>query len=197
MANTIKSDRLSASGEVEINGINRDKIKYSEYIAYVEKENYMLETMTVKESLIFGARMKLPSKVDYETRVESLIHDLQLDSVANVKYSSHTLSYDVKKKISIGIEIITNPSLIFMDEPTTGTDSNVAKRIITVIHSLIRSGRTVIASIHQPTSEIFKLFDKLMILSSGKVIYFHKAKKVSRYFSSLGIPFPKFMNPSD
>lgn len=197
LADSIKSERLSTSGHVEINGINRDKFKYSEYIAYVEMESYMLETMTVKECLIFGARMKLPNKVDYEARVDSLIHDLHLDTVAHVKYSSNSLSFDVKKKISIGIEIITNPSLIFMDEPTTGTDSNVAKRIINVIRNLIKSGRTVIASIHQPTSEIFKSLDKLMILSSGKVIYLQEAKLVSHYFRTLGIPFPKYMNPAE
>ena len=76
-----------------------------------------------------------------------------------------------RKRTSIGVELLTNPSLIFMDEPTTGLDSATAFNVLEIMKSLAKNGRTVISTIHQPSSEIFDMFDKLLLLVQGELIY--------------------------
>lgn len=76
-----------------------------------------------------------------------------------------------RKRTSIGVELLTNPSLIFMDEPTTGLDSATSFNVLQIIKSLAKNGRTVISTIHQPSSEIFDMFDKLLLLVQGELIF--------------------------
>ena len=102
-----------------------------------------------------------------------------------------------RKRASIAVELITDPSIIFLDEPTTGLDSYTATSVVEVLLDMTASGRTVIATIHQPNSEMFSLFDQLMLLSWGKVIYMNSAQKAVSYFSSIGYKCPEHTNPSD
>ena len=76
-----------------------------------------------------------------------------------------------RKRTSIGVELLNNPSLIFLDEPTTGLDSATALNVLLILKNLANSGRTIISTIHQPSSEIFSVFDKLMLLVQGEIIY--------------------------
>lgn len=91
-----------------------------------------------------------------------------------------------RKRTSIGMELITDPSLIFLDEPTTGLDSFTANSVIQTLKDLALSGRTIITTIHQPNSDIFDKFDRLMMLAKGKIVYFNEAKLAVDYFSGLG-----------
>jgi len=77
-----------------------------------------------------------------------------------------------RKRTAIGIELITNPSLVFLDEPTSGMDSLTAMKVIDIVSKLAKAGRTVITVIHQPNSDIYKMFDQLMLLSLGNTLYF-------------------------
>lgn len=92
-----------------------------------------------------------------------------------------------RKRTSIGVELITDPNLIFLDEPTTGLDSFTATSVMESLGDLAKKeGRTVITTIHQPNSDIFEMFDKLMLLARGKIIYFNKANLAVDYFGSIG-----------
>ena len=92
-----------------------------------------------------------------------------------------------RKRTSIGVELITDPNLIFLDEPTTGLDSFTATSVMESLGDLARKdGRTVISTIHQPNSDIFEMFDKLLLLARGKIIYFNKASLAVDYFGSIG-----------
>ena len=102
-----------------------------------------------------------------------------------------------RKRTSIGVELITDPNLIFLDEPTTGLDSFTATSVVEVLKDLAGKGRTVISTIHQPNSDIFDMFDKLMLMAQGKIIYFNSAQKSERYFESIGFKVPEFSNPAD
>jgi ABC-type multidrug transport system ATPase subunit len=107
-------------------------------------------------------------------KVETLISDLGLSQCANTIVGNALLrgiSGGERKRTSIGVELLTNPSLIFMDEPTTGLDSATAFNVLEIMKSLAKSGRTVISTIHQPSSEIFGMFDKLLLLVRGELIY--------------------------
>lgn len=92
-----------------------------------------------------------------------------------------------RKRTSIGVELITDPSLIFLDEPTTGLDSFTATSVMETLGDLARKdNRTVISTIHQPNSDIFEMFDRLVLLAKGKIIYFNKADQSVDYFSKIG-----------
>lgn len=103
-----------------------------------------------------------------------------------------------RKRTSIGVELITDPSLIFLDEPTTGLDSFTATSVMETLGDLARKdGRTVISTIHQPNSDIFEMFDRLMLLARGKIIYFNEARLAVDYFASIGFQCPDLSNPAD
>jgi ABC-type multidrug transport system ATPase subunit len=103
-----------------------------------------------------------------------------------------------RKRTSIGVELITDPSLIFLDEPTTGLDSFTATSVMETLGDLARKdNRTVISTIHQPNSDIFEMFDLLMLLAKGKIIYFNKASLSVDFFTSIGYQCPELSNPCD
>ena len=104
-----------------------------------------------------------------------------------------------RKRCSIGVELITDPNLIFLDEPTTGLDSFTATSVVETLRALAESGRTVISTIHQPNSDIFQSFDQLMLLARGKIIYFNDADKAVDHFAAIAPQFrcPELSNPAD
>jgi len=102
-----------------------------------------------------------------------------------------------RKRTSIGVELITDPNLIFLDEPTTGLDSFTATSVIDTLKDLANSGRTIISTIHQPNSDIFENFDQLMLMALGKIIYFNKANLSVNHFKGIGYECPTLSNPAD
>jgi ABC-type multidrug transport system ATPase subunit len=149
---------------------------------------------------MFAARMKLPFKTNYKQVVDNILTELKLEKCADTKIGGSTIkgvSGGERKRTSIGIEIITDPLLIFLDEPTTGLDSFTASVVVQVLRDMAKRGRTVIATIHQPNSDTFELFDKLMLLAQGKIIYLNDAQRAAGYFSNIGYVLPSFSNPAD
>ncbi|XP_039023789.1 ABC transporter G family member 15-like [Hibiscus syriacus] len=102
-----------------------------------------------------------------------------------------------KKRLSIALEILTRPHLLFLDEPTSGLDSASAFFVIQTLRNVGRDGRTIITAIHQPRSEVFSLFDDLFLLSGGEQVYFGEAKMAAKFFAEVGFPCPSRRNPSD
>jgi ABC-type multidrug transport system ATPase subunit len=95
-----------------------------------------------------------------------------------------------KKRVSIGVEIIHLPQIIFLDEPTTGLDSAISFEVMSAVRKLANQQRTIVCTIHQPSPQTYALFDKLLLLAHGKVIYYGVAKEVVRYFSQSVYEFP-------
>lgn len=130
----------------------------------------------------FTANLRLNlSKQEKHQRVESLIKDLGLTRCADTKVGNNLirgLSGGERKRASIGVELITNPSLIFLDEPTTGLDSTTALHVLELLKMLAESGRNVVSTIHQPSSEIFNQFDNLLLMVRGNIIYQVKIRQV-------------------
>jgi ABC-type multidrug transport system ATPase subunit len=182
------------------NGVDRNSFSYSHYIGYVQQDDILMQSMSVKECLIFAARMKLPKEVDKEERVQELLDSLKLNKCADTKIGGPLLkgiSGGERKRTSIGVELITNPNLIFLDEPTTGLDSFTATNVIEVLRDLAASGRTVISTIHQPNSEIYEMFDQLLLLSNGLTLYHNSADLAVEHFRKYGYECPHLTNPAD
>lgn len=159
--------------------------------------------MTVRECLDFAAKLKLKGTYDEKiSRVEEIVKELRLNKCQNTKIGGPLVkgvSGGERKRCSIGVELITDPNLIFLDEPTTGLDSFTATSVCDTLRELARSGRTVISTIHQPNSDIFMNFDRLMLLAKGRIIYFNDASLAVDYFGSLGEYYrcPELSNPAD
>lgn len=102
-----------------------------------------------------------------------------------------------RKRTSIGVELLINPTLLFLDEPTTGLDSSTALQIVELLKNFSLKGVNVISTIHQPSSEIFDSFERLVLMQRGNIIYQGDAHESVKYFSQLGLPCPDYQNPSD
>lgn len=185
-----------------VNGESRDKISgFATFTGYVQQDDILFQTMTVRECLEFAAKLKL--KMSYEEKiktVDNLIQDLGIEKCQNTKIGGPLIkgvSGGERKRTSIGVELITDPMLLFLDEPTTGLDSFTATSVCDLLKRLAKSGRTIITTIHQPNSDIFENFDKLMLLAQGKTIYFNEANKAVEYFASIDRPCPQLSNPAD
>lgn len=102
-----------------------------------------------------------------------------------------------RKRTSIGFELITNPSLLILDEPTSGLDSSTALKVIKLLKKEAQRGMTIITSIHQPASDIFMKFDRVILLSEGNQLYNDKPGNVVNFFQKLGLDFGRYTNPAD
>jgi ATP-binding cassette subfamily G (WHITE) protein 2 len=189
-------------GEILINGEPRNKM-FKRMAGYVTQDDCQMDTLTVRETLQFYADLRLPShitKQERERRVQTIIEELRLQKCAESYIGSQFrrgISGGERKRVSIGCELITDPGLLFLDEPTTGLDAYNSFAIMELLNTLTKNGRTIVCTIHQPRSAIFELFDQLMLLSQGKVVYFGAAKQAVQYFGSLGVQCGEFSNPAD
>ncbi|XP_027351091.1 ABC transporter G family member 15-like [Abrus precatorius] len=192
---------VAVSGNILLNGKKRSL--YSKDVSYVAQEELFLGTLTVKETLAFSANMRLPSKMTKEEInkvVEETIMQMGLEDCADNKignWHSRGISNGEKKRLSIGLEILTQPHVLLLDEPTSGLDSASAFYVIQALCSIAHNGKLVICSVHQPSSETFNLFDDLLLLSSGETVYFGEAKMALNFFADAGFPCPTRRNPSD
>lgn len=164
------SQNLDKKGTILVNGVNRSQIKgFAAFCAYVQQDDILFQTMTVRECLEFAAKLKLKGTNEKKLqRVDETIKELRLQKCQNTKIGGPLIkgvSGGERKRTSIGVELITDPNLIFLDEPTTGLDSFTATSVMEILRDLARSGRTIVSTIHQPNSDIFEMFDRLMLLA--------------------------------
>ncbi|CAK9199019.1 unnamed protein product [Sphagnum troendelagicum] len=189
------------TGDVLVNG-RHTKLSYG-MAAYVTQQDDLIGTLTVQETIYYSANLRLPDrmpKADKKVIIESVIVEMGLHDCANTAIGNwhlRGLSGGERRRVSIALEILTRPRMLFLDEPTSGLDSASAFFVITTLKNLARDGRTVIASIHQPCSEVFDLFDDLFLLSHGQTIFFGEAAAANEHFSASGFPCPPLRNPAD
>ncbi|KAI0518722.1 hypothetical protein KFK09_006158 [Dendrobium nobile] len=190
------------SGRVLLNGKKR-RTDYG-VVAYVTQENVLLGTLTVKETITYSAHLRLPCSMTREEIakvVETTIEEMGLEDCADGlvgNWHMRGISGGEKKRLCISLELLTKPPILFLDEPTSGLDSAAAFFIIQALRQMTRDGnKTIISSIHQPSSEVFALFDDLYLLSGGETVYFGDAKLATKFFSEAGFPCPVRRNPSD
>lgn len=154
-----------------------------EFQAYVTQENVLLGTLTVRETITYSAHLRLPTsltKQEVNDIVDATITDMGLQDCSHRligNWHLRGISGGEKKRLSIALEILTKPRLLFLDEPTSGLDSAAAFFVVQILRYIAQDGRTVISSIHQPSSEVFALFDDLVLLSGGQTVYSGQANK--------------------
>lgn len=154
--------------------------------------------------MYYSSELQLPesmSKSEKIERAEECIREMGLQQAIDTRIGGlgvKGLSGGQKRRLSICIEILTHPKLLFLDEPTSGLDSAASFYVMSrIARAYSKDGRTIIASIHQPSNQVFMLFDDLCLLSSGRPVYFGATKEANEFFSSNGFPCPSPQNPSD
>lgn len=159
--------------------------------------------LTVRENILFSARIRLGGILkerEIQQNVDQLILALGLSNVKDNLVGDQErrgVSGGERKRVSIGVELIAAPRMLILDEPTSGLDAQAALSIIMLLKSLSQYGITVICVLHQPRVEIFNCLDTLLLLVSGKQVYFGKRSESKQYFSDMGYDFDPQLNPAD
>lgn len=197
-----KSGLVKTSGELKLITDEVDVTNYfNEQNSFVTQDDILLEYLTPFELLKFSADLKLDDSNNKEVIVNELLDKLGLNYCKDTLVGSvenKGLSGGERKRTSIGYELITNPKILFLDEPTTGLDIITASNIIECISNEAKySNRIIIYTIHQPSSDIFKKFDKLMVMANGRSVYNGLAKDAVKFYEKFNFKCHNLMNPAE
>jgi ABC transport system ATP-binding/permease protein len=167
-------------GEVLVNGssIHTHKEKIEGLIGYVSQDDLLIEELTVFENLYYNAKLCFDNLGEEEivSRVDNVLKNLGLDEIRDMKVGSplnKKISGGQRKRLNISLELIREPAIMFLDEPTSGLSSRDSENILDLLKELTRKGKLLFIVIHQPSSEIFKMFDKLIILDTGGYLIYN------------------------
>lgn len=190
-------------GQILVNGRPVNK-NFKRIAGYVMQDDKMLGTFTVKEHLMYVAEFRLPSgmpRSQKEERVNAVMEELGIAHIANSRIGTDMtrgISGGERRRLSIASELVTDPSILFLDEPTSGLDSYNAHSLMQTLSALAKKkNRTIITTIHQPRSNIYFMFDNVILLAQGELVYYGPAIHAIDYFKSLGHECPRNYNPAD
>ncbi|KAL1544434.1 Pleiotropic drug resistance protein 2 [Salvia divinorum] len=187
-------------GAISISGYPKDQSTFARVSGYCEQTDIHSPHVTVYESVVYSAWLRLSPDVDEETSkmfVEEVMDLIELNPLRNAMVGLpgvDGLSTEQRKRLTIAVELVANPSIIFMDEPTSGLDARAAAIVMRTVRNTVDTGRTVVCTIHQPSIDIFEAFDELLLMKrGGQVIYGgplgHHSRLLVEYFQSVpGVP---------
>lgn len=200
LSKRIAGGRLKTTGDITYNGSSQLEDIRS---AYVMQQDVLLPTLTVTETLRYAAELRLPPPTTAEERekvVQNVILELGLKECADTRIGNNVhkgCSGGEKRRTSLAVQMLSNPSVLFCDEVTTGLDAATAFQLVATLKALAVKGRTIICSIHQPRSEIWQLFDYVLLLAKGSPLYSGQSARCLVYFESHGHFLPPFVNPAE
>jgi ABC-type multidrug transport system ATPase subunit len=197
------NSKFNLFGNVSFNGVPISKAKFNKKIAVVAQDDTLFAYLTVRETLFLAAYFAGGEALDrpkIDAMVDAVLKELNLIIASETIVGSPTrrgVSGGEYKRVLIGKELMKKPRTIFLDEPTSGLDAFQAFAVIDSMKTLAARNKIVVSVIHQPRSSIFNLFDLLLLLSAGRLMYFGKASHAAPYFSAMGYPCPEHFNPAD
>lgn len=190
-----------SSGSVRINGRERnskDPEEFKKLSCYIQQDDYIRMELTVGEAMTYTTDLKLGNSFSQKKKKEQIQGLLEMLGLSHCwDTQSSRLSGGQRKRLSIALELISNPPIIFLDEPTTGLDSSSCSQCVSLLKFLAQQGRTVICTIHQPSALIFEMFDKLYALADGQCIYSGRVKDLVPYLAGMDLFCPQYHNPAD
>lgn len=202
LANRTKAGQVT--GNVYVNGKTCPREEYKNLIGYVDQEDTMIPTLTVYETILYSALLRLPrsmSDAAKKYRVMEVMQELGIDGIKDNKIGQaddRSISGGERRRVAIACELVTSPSILFLDEPTSGLDAYNAFNVVESLVTLARNyKRTVIFTIHQPRSNIVTLFDHLVLLAKGRIIYSGSQAQAQNYFGTIGYSCPPGFNIAD
>ncbi|KAL8303734.1 hypothetical protein RB597_004861 [Gaeumannomyces tritici] len=196
-----------ASGSVLVDGREPSRAAFRRATCFVEQEDALIGSLTVRETLEFASRLSggggwsALSRRERLARVDGLLDSFGLRAQAATIIGTPIrkgISGGQKRRVGVASQLITSPKILFLDEPTSGLDSAASKEVISYLRGVAkRNNLIVIASIHQPSTSTFALFDKICLLSQGLPHYFGPVADVQPYYEGLGLPIPNHTNPAE
>jgi len=198
-----KKRNYDMEGEITVNGKVVNPVKFRTNVAYVMQDDALLFTETPRECLAFSSKLRLPSTVSNEEvddAVDRMIETLHLEECESTIVGNELvkgISGGERKRTAVGVELITCPRILFLDEPLSGLDSYNAWTLVRSLKSLAEAGVGVVMTLHQPSSEIFHMLDDIVVLHQGEVVYFGPRSSFRDYFTNMGYPCPPKYNPLD
>ncbi|TXT13418.1 hypothetical protein VHUM_00785 [Vanrija humicola] len=199
-----KAKRGKVEGVTYVNGRQVDNAVFRRVSGFVDQEDTLLPTLTVYETVLYSALLRLPREMSYEAKVYRTLETMNELGILGIKDSrigesgKRSISGGEKRRVSIACELVTGPSILFLDEPTSGLDSYNAYNVIDSLKTLAKQyRRTVIFTIHQPQSNIVALFDRLLVLARGQLVYSGEAVKAQDHFEAAGYVCPAGYNIAD
>ncbi|KAI9862334.1 MAG: hypothetical protein M1813_004810 [Trichoglossum hirsutum] len=201
-----KNKRGTVEGDFYVNGEKVSDNEYRSVIGFVDQEDTMLPTLTVHETILTSALLRLPRDMGMtakEQRVHEVEKQLGILHIKNQVIGSEEgngrgISGGEKRRVGIACELVTSPSILFLDEPTSGLDAFNAFNVVECLVNLAKNyNRTVIFTIHQPRSNIVALFDHLVLLARGRLVYSGELSQCQNYFDHIGYSCPPGFNIAD
>ncbi|XP_010535889.1 PREDICTED: ABC transporter G family member 38 [Tarenaya hassleriana] len=160
-------------GDIKVSGFPKKQESFARVVGYCEQSDIHSPLVTVYESLVYSAWLRLPRDIDARSRelfIEEVMELIELKSLRDMLVGYPTvsgLSTEQRKRLTVAVELVANPSIIFMDEPTSGLDARAAAIVMRTVRNTVDTGRTVVCTIHQPSIDIFESFDELILMTRG------------------------------
>nr|KAF7404466.1 hypothetical protein H0235_015160 [Vespula pensylvanica] len=195
-----KQDK-SLKGKINYINNERNNITWNEhkkYSCYISQNDHLPNLFTVNEAMTISANLKIDRNLNRKAKqilIDEILDTLDLTKTKNTR--TNELSGGQKKRLSIALELVTNPSVMYLDEPTTGLDSYFSLQCVKMLQKLAKGSRTIICTIHQPSALIFEMFDHLYLLADGRCMYEGAPQSIVQYFANLDLHCPKYYNPAD
>uniref|UniRef100_A0A8D9DYT2 ATP-binding cassette sub-family G member 1 n=2 Tax=Cacopsylla melanoneura TaxID=428564 RepID=A0A8D9DYT2_9HEMI len=185
-------------GSIYTNGAERQLALFNKLSAYIMQEDLLQPHLTVHESLLVAAHLKLGNELNEEEKkmaVEEIMTTLNIKFCHNTRVER--LSGGQRKRLAIALELVNNPPIIFLDEPTTGLDIVTTTGVVSLLKFLARQGRTIVCTLHQPSSTIFHMLDHVYLLAKGLCIYQGTSQKLVPFLAKTGLVCKSTYNPAD
>ncbi|KAI5821298.1 hypothetical protein BZA77DRAFT_238132 [Pyronema omphalodes] len=202
-----KNKRGQVNGQFLVNGAKVTDQEYKEIVGFVDQEDTMMPTLTVYETILNSALLRLPRDMTFQAKNKRVMEVMSQLGITPIKDQLIGTSEDngvrgisggEKRRVSIACELVTSPSILFLDEPTSGLDSFNAYNVVECLVNLAKNyRRTVIFTIHQPKSNIVALFDQLVLLAKGRCVYSGPFDRCQEYFDGEGYKCPPGFNIAD
>lgn len=201
-----KNKRGTTTGNMYVNGEKILDNEYKNIIGYVDQEDTLLPTLTVQETIMTSALLRLPADMGRALKERRVIEVMQQLGIFHIKDqligseegAGRGISGGEKRRVGIACELVTSPSILFLDEPTSGLDAYNAFNVVECLVTLAKTyNRTIIFTIHQPRSNIVALFDQLILLAKGKTVYSGPLSSCQQYFEQIGYHCPPGFNIAD